>query len=74
MSKQCDQVLQYLESVGPMTPMDALREFGIMRLGARIFDLKKKGYLFHTRTITSINRFGSPVHFAEYSLRPPAPL
>lgn len=34
------QVLEYLKKHGSITPMDALREFGCYRLGARIYDLR----------------------------------
>ena len=33
---QNEMVLEYLNDVGHITPLDAMREFGIMRLGARI--------------------------------------
>ena len=34
------QILEYLRLHGSITPMDALREFGCYRLGARIYDLR----------------------------------
>lgn len=37
---QTDWVLEYLRSGNTITPLEALRMFGIMRLGARIRDLK----------------------------------
>lgn len=40
---QNNEVLIYLQKHGSITPMDALREFGCFRLGARIWDLKQQG-------------------------------
>lgn len=37
---QCDRILQYMQEVGPITQLDAAREFGCWRLGARIWDLR----------------------------------
>ena len=40
---QNQKILAHLFANGAITPMDALRQYGVMRLGARIFDLKKMG-------------------------------
>lgn len=42
-STQNQRILAHLFANGAITPMDALRQYGVMRLGARIFDLKKMG-------------------------------
>ena len=44
MMSQCNRVLQHLQAYGSITPLEAMQEYGIMRLGARIYDLKKMGY------------------------------
>lgn len=36
-------IQRHLEHHGSITPMVALQEYGCMRLGARIWDLKDKG-------------------------------
>ncbi len=41
---QKTQVLEYLRTHEYITPLDALRDIGSFRLGARIYDLKKDGY------------------------------
>ena len=41
---QTDRVLRHLQDYGSITPHEALAEYGIMRLGARIWDLKKQGH------------------------------
>lgn len=40
---QKDAIWQYMQEHGQITPMDALREFGCFRLGARIWDLERDG-------------------------------
>lgn len=41
---QEEAILHRLEMGETITPLDALREVGSFRLGARIWDLKKKGH------------------------------
>lgn len=48
--------------------MDAIRDYGIMRLGARVFDLKKLGYPIMTEIKTGKNRYGEDTHWAVYKL------
>lgn len=59
-----DMVLNYLKKHKKITPMDALRECGSMRLSAIIFDLKKN-YKIKTKLIDVPTRFGNAT-VAEY--------
>lgn len=65
---QSDRILRHLQDVGEITPMDAIRDYGIMRLGARVFDLKKLGYPIMTEIKTGKNRYGEDTHWAVYKL------
>ena len=65
---QAEMVLRYMEDCGSITPLDALREFGCMRLGARIYDLKRRGHEIEKDTVTAKNRYGKNVSFARYRL------
>lgn len=47
-STQCDRVRAYLETHGHITPMEALNELGIFRLGARVFELRESGMPIET--------------------------
>lgn len=40
---QTEKIKRHLETYGSITPMDAIMDYGIMRLGARIFELKESG-------------------------------
>lgn len=47
---QCELILEHLENVGPLTPLDALNLFGCFRLTSRIWDLKQDGHNIQTQT------------------------
>ena len=66
--RQWERVLKYLDDFGSITPLEALADLGIMRLGARIYDLRKKGYAIIRETEKSHNRYGQPVRYARYRL------
>ena len=65
---QCEMILRYMEECGSITPLDALREFGCMRLASRICDLKRDGVKIHKERETQVNRYGKNVSFARYRL------
>lgn len=65
---QCEKVLRHLREFGTITPMDAIREYGCLRLGARICDLRRDGHQIKSKIVTGRNRFGEVTHYAEYSL------
>lgn len=60
-------VLRLLRARGEsgLTPLDALREVGTFRLGARIWDLRESGHLIETEWI----RTPSGSRVARYVLR-----
>tara|TARA_R110000868_G_scaffold129264_1_gene337865 strand:- start:873 stop:1094 length:222 start_codon:yes stop_codon:yes gene_type:complete len=47
---QCAEILHHLDTVGPLTPLDALNLFGCFRLTSRIWDLKQQGHEIYTGT------------------------
>ena len=65
---QCERVLKYMQDFGSINPQQAMKDLGVMRLGARIFDLKKAGYKITKRSATGRNRYDEKVIFAEYIL------
>ena len=69
MDNQCDLILRYMQEEGSITPLDALREFGCLRLGARIWDLKNiRGIRIKTEKQKAKNKYGKVVRYARYSL------
>lgn len=65
---QRDRVLQYIQDFGSITSWEAYKELGITQLGARIFELKKRGYSFNTERVNTQNRYGDRTHFDRYTL------
>ena len=65
---QSDRVLRHLKDYGSITPVEAMAEYGIMRLGARIWDLKKQGHVISTERETGKNRYGEKTAYARYRL------
>ena len=49
-----------------MTAAQTMQEYGIYRLASRINDLKKRGVPIQKRTVSSKNRYGEKVSYAEY--------
>lgn len=52
MKTQCSDILNHLQTIGPISPLDALNRYGCFRLGARIFDLKRQGHMIFSRTVS----------------------
>lgn len=65
---QTEKILSYIEENGSITPLDALREFGCMRLASRMCDLKRDGYTVCKTMETTKNRYGEPVRYARYTI------
>lgn len=49
---QIERVIKHLKEYSSITPLEAIREYGITRLGARIWDLRDLGYDIETQTET----------------------
>jgi hypothetical protein len=65
---QTEQVLRHLQDYGSITPVEAMAEYGIMRLGARIWDLKRQGHVIFTEMETGMNRYGEKTAYARYRM------
>ena len=67
-ASQCERILQYVTENGSITQLEALKEFGCMRLASRMSDLKKQGYKVTKVMETSRNRYGESISYARYSI------
>lgn len=65
---QCDRIMRHLVEHGSITSIEAITEYGILRLASRINDLKRKGVKITSKTGTSKNRYGEKVHYSVYML------
>lgn len=68
MATQCERILDYIAENGSITQLDALREFGCMRLASRVSDLKRQGVPIKRTMETSKNRYGEPISYARYTI------
>ena len=65
---QEEKIFNYMKRFGWITPMDALREFHCMRLGARIYVLEQKGIQIEHGREYIVNSEGERVSFGKYRL------
>ena len=66
---QNEQVLKHLERYGSITPYEAMEFYGIMRLGARVYDLRHDGHSIERVLEQKVNRYGEKVRYARYRLQ-----
>lgn len=64
---QAEEILKYMKEHGSITPKEAERHIGCMRLSARIFDLRELGYDIDKENITVKTRNGK-TKVARYTL------
>lgn len=67
---QCEKILRHMEDYGSISSLEAVNEYGIMRLASRISDLKRMGVLISKETVKGKNRYGEATSYARYSLNP----
>ena len=65
---QENMVLIHLKSGRRLTSAQAFELYGITRLSAKIFTLRKKGYHIEKIKRTTINRYGNNSSYGEYYL------
>ena len=58
---QTERILAHMKKGNGITPLQALRLYGSLRLGARIFDLKRAGYRIEKTMVRSGKK-----HWARY--------
>ena len=68
---QTESILAYMEKNGSIDPLRAFLDLGIMRLGARIWDLRAAGHKIDTEIKTRQMPNGTVKTWAEYKSRSP---
>lgn len=66
-TNQKQEVLRHIKRYGSITSMEAFEKYGITRLSAIIYILRRE-YEIVTIMRTSINRYGNEVNYAEYRM------
>ena len=65
---QKERILDYIETFGSITPMEAFRDLGITKLATQISLMIRQDHMqFKKEFVKSKNRFGEPVYFMKYS-------
>lgn len=64
---QCEMIEEYLDTYGGITPLEAMRDLGIMRLASRIAEMKKSGLNIKSEMVSVATRNGGRTHIAKYS-------
>ena len=65
---QCDRIIRHLKDHGSITSVEAIGEYGILRLASRINDLRERGYSIISETIKGKNGYGETTHYSVYRL------
>lgn len=65
---QCERIMRHLKDYGSITSLEAVTEYGIMRLASRINDLKSQGIGIVSETVMGKNRYGETTHYSKYRL------
>jgi len=64
---QCEKIKEYINRFGSISTMEAFRDLGITRLGARIMEIERQGTPINRTTEYAKNRFDEKVHYTRYS-------
>lgn len=65
---QCERIIRHLKDYGTITATEAMQEYGIQRLAARIADIRAHGIPVVSEMAAGKNRYGETTHFAVYRL------
>ena len=65
---QCDKIIRHLQDHGSITSLEAINEYGILRLASRVNDLRRRGLNIVGETKTGRNRYGEKTSFKVYRL------
>ena len=65
---QCERILRHLKDFGSISSLEAVSEYGIMRLASRINDLKAQGIAIVSERATGKNRYDETTSYSVYRL------
>lgn len=66
---QCERIVRHLHDYGEISSLEAMQDYGIMRLASRIADPRGQGYDISAERRTSKNRYGESATYAVYKLK-----
>ena len=62
-----DAILWHLKTYGSITSYEAIKEYGVTRLAAVIFNHRKNGYEIDSMSLIKKTRFGRKTTIAQYN-------
>ena len=65
---QKQRIIRHLKDKKSITALQAMKEYGIMRLTSRICELKDEGYNIKSEFVSSKNRYNEAVSYSKYTL------
>lgn len=65
---QAEHILWHIQRYGSINPHQAMNYYGCMRLGARIYDLKRAGHHIISEREEGLNKHGERCHWARYRM------
>ena len=66
---QKQRILDYIDTYGSITALDAVRDLGVLQLSARLVEMEKDGITFKKQQESATNRFGETIYYTRYSIR-----
>lgn len=63
---QKERIRKYLDDFGSITKLEAIRDIGVMNLGARILEMRKGGDAIIRETETGRNLYGQITRYVRY--------
>lgn len=66
---QCVRIQKYIEDFGSITTLEAFTELGIVRLGARISEMRSRGVPIIGKDEVVKNRYGEKCHIKRYFIK-----
>lgn len=63
---QTAYILKHMQDGLRISPMTAMKLFGCMRLGARIYDLRQMGHKIESQMVKAKNAMGVSTRYKEY--------
>ena len=66
---QAERVLEHMSKYGSITSLEAIKEYGILRLASRISDLRRNGYQIDSKMDYVVNRYGEKCRIKRYAIK-----
>lgn len=63
---QKERILRHLRDYRSISQLEALKEYGIMRLSSRVSELRAEGYPIRREMVSGKNRYNENTSFARY--------